>query len=88
MSPKSIPLNIDYAHLRQLIADIGLSQMQIARDLQIRPREFRAYLSKPDSSTYRQMPYTVYYSLYLWAAYCRYERRRASANSDESRPSA
>lgn len=78
MQPEKISLNLAPEHLRQLVADVGLSQMQIARQLQLHTREFRAYLAKPESKSYKPMPYVVYYALSVWAAYCRYERKTAN----------
>lgn len=68
--------NLDFVHLRQLVADIGLAQNEIARRLEIPKRQFRAYLSNPANCSYQPMPNVVYYALSVWAAYCRYERKK------------
>lgn len=78
MRPQKIPLNLNFEHLRSLIADIGLSQNEIARSLDLPRRQFRRYLGNPKSVSYEPMPYVVYYALSVWAAYCRYERKNAN----------
>lgn len=76
MSPETIKLNLDFAHLRSLVSDIGLPQNDIARKLGLQKRQLRRYLGNPQSQSYEPMPYVVYYALNVWAAYCRYERRQ------------
>lgn len=79
MTPEKIPLNLEPEHLRQLVADIGLSQIQIAKTLNLTKREFRSYFFQKDKKTYKEMPYVVYYALSVWAAYCRYERKNTNS---------
>lgn len=76
MNPKNIPLNLDVSHLHNLVNEIGCNKAEIARTLQISAREFRRYLASQSSSSYKPMPYSVYYTLYVWAAYERFKRNK------------
>lgn len=76
MTPITKDKNLDMTHLRKLIDEIGLTQNEIARILEIPKRQFRAYLSNPVNKSYQPMPQVVYYALSMWAAYTRDKRKR------------
>ena len=59
--------NPDPTYLRELIAQIGLSQRAIARRLGIHETVFRKYLTHPENASYRPCPYLVQYALETWA---------------------
>lgn len=83
MTPKHLSLNLEREHLNKLLEDIGLAKNEIARSLDVSKRQFRAYFALQTSSTYRPMPYVIYYALSVWAAYCRYERKIANNSLSE-----
>lgn len=76
MNPKNLALNLNVDYLHGLINEIALPKAEIARTLQISARELRRYLAHTESSSYKPMPYSVFYTLSVWAAYCRYERKK------------
>ena len=53
----------DPTYLRELIAQTGLSQRAIARQLGIHETVFRKYLTHPENASYRPCPYLVQYAL-------------------------
>ena len=54
-------------YLRELIAQIGLSQREIARRIGIDETLFRKYLTPADRKTHRDAPYLLQLALECWA---------------------
>ena len=68
MRPDIASHNPDPSYLRSLVANIGLSQRQIARDLGVDETLFRKYITHPENASYRECPYLVQYALEQWSA--------------------
>ncbi len=67
MMPNQKLHNPDPIYLRELIAQIGVSQREIARRLDVNEDQFRKYLSPVDRATHRDAPYLLQYALECWA---------------------
>ena len=55
-------------HIRDLIAQLGLSQREVARRLRINENQFRRYLLPPERSSARKPPHLLRLVLEAWVA--------------------
>jgi transcriptional regulator with XRE-family HTH domain len=68
MTPDTRHHNPDPSYLRELVAQVGLSQREIARRLGVNESQFRRYLLPMDRATYREAPYLLQFAVECWAA--------------------